>query len=211
MKAINELYNLETVSQNFHPQELLKHLLNESNISYKRELVAKGNKLFNADQESDKIIFISSGMVTIEKENHIYGFLQADNFIGCENMLNKNNNFFDIVTFTETEVIIFKTSTFEAFLRQSQEGWLYLYTQNQRMRQCLQQSYYIRRKKGTEKVLLGLQYIKSMEEESESSPIEITYSEVSNFLGIEVNSLKKTLIELKKRGIENPFQQNEVF
>ncbi|MBC1210481.1 Crp/Fnr family transcriptional regulator [Listeria booriae] len=211
MRAINELYNLETVSQNFHPQELLKHLLNESNISYKRELVAKGNKLFNADQESDKIIFISSGMVTIEKENHIYGFLQADNFIGCENMLNKNNNFFDIVTFTETEVIIFKTSTFETFLRHSQEGWLYLYMQNQRVRQSLQKSYYIRRKKGTEKVLLGLQYIKSIEDESDSQPIEITYSEISNFLGIEVNSLKKTLIELKKKGIKNPFQQNEVY
>ncbi|WP_239257183.1 cyclic nucleotide-binding domain-containing protein [Listeria ilorinensis] len=198
MNDIQALYDFRNVHVEFQPANLFNTGMKE--LQVKTKILPKGSTIIKEEIHYQHIYYIKKGIISVEKQGDIYTFLPNENFVGLNGLMNHQKPFFSFIAFTETEVVIFERTEVENYIKKMQEGWLFLYVQEQRFRDNIHECYIFRREKGIRKVEKAIAFIDKIFPAHPNKPLppEILYKEFSRFVGIKENNIQKILKKLYK-------------
>lgn len=155
----------------------------------------ENTELYSENILSDHIHFLEKGVVAYEYEDQIISFSSGDDIVGMNDIFLPKASNYTVRTITKTIIYTFsKQSVLESLLNM-QEGWLFLYLNNQNYNILIAEKYMLMRQIGKVRLKNILTDIAQKYGYRDENGIKIpgyfTRKDIANYANLSMNSMSQ--------------------
>ncbi|KGL38703.1 hypothetical protein BMT55_06865 [Listeria newyorkensis] len=192
-----ELYNRETVEGRFNANRLLELLKEDPvyRVAYKKMEIPKNTELNAAHILDEHIHFLEKGIVAYEYEDQIISFSSEGDILGMNDIFIPKANKYNVRTITKTIIYTFSKQDVLNNIFNMQEGWLFLYLNNQNYNILVAEKYMLMRQIGKTRLKNILMDIAEKYGYQDGDRIKIpgcfTRKDIANYANLSMNSMSQ--------------------
>ncbi|EUJ25219.1 Crp/Fnr family transcriptional regulator [Listeria cornellensis] len=192
-----ELYNRETVEDRFNTDRLLQILKEDPvyRVAYKKMEIPKNTHLNSAHMLDNQIHFLEQGIVAYEYEDQIISFSSEGDVLGMNDIFLLRASQYKVRTITETIIYTFSKQGVLDNIFNMQEGWIFLYLNNQKYNTLVAEKYILMRQIGKTRLKNILKDIADKYGYRDGDRVRIpeffTRKDIANYANLSMNSMSQ--------------------
>ncbi|AQY49732.1 cAMP-binding domain-containing protein [Listeria weihenstephanensis FSL R9-0317] len=146
-----DLYGKETVKKNFSYSEFLKILL-ASGVPFVKQEIPNHQILLIENEPNKDVYFVEDGVILLNSNRNVVRIVGSKQIIGLNGDALVDESFYTATAISKVTAYIFSKKEVLQTLMSMQEGWLYIYLNNQENEKIMNRRYVLMRQNGEERL-----------------------------------------------------------